>query len=241
MTNSKPTNPKDVLGSKKAPLGLVPDTAIAEMTFAFLEGATKYGRYNWRIAGVSASIYHDAARGHLAKWWNGQDRDPDTRVRELASVMACCAILIDAELCGKLTDDRPPSVQGWDPRASKQAMELVAHLKHLFKDHAPRQYTIADTQAAQAEAAGMPALDEVARLFAGGLVKSAPGVLSAAIPEIRCTGCRELVTGPHTCVVNHEVGKGRLHFSWCTLDTDHAGACRDKHGCGPSTTNDPRY
>jgi hypothetical protein len=204
-TDTKPTNPKDAIGSGKLPRGLAPDTAVMEMATAFLEGALKYGRYNWRIAGVRASIYHDAAAGHLAKWWNGQDRDPVTRVRELASVMACCAILIDAEYAGKLTDDRPPPLNGWDPRSSKDVMGLVTHLKELFKAHTPHQYTIADT-----------------------VRVSMPGQTSGSIPEIRCADCRELVTGPHTCVVKHKDGQPPeiAHRPYCTLDTDHTGQCR---------------
>ena len=140
---AKPSNPKDAFGSAKVPVGLAPDTALQEMALAFLEGATKYGRYNWRVVGVRASIYNDAMERHRMKWWNGQDRDPVTRVRELASVMACCAILIDSEICGVLNDDRPPMAplgQLLDIN-----MEVVAHLKDLFKDHSPVQYTIEDT------------------------------------------------------------------------------------------------
>lgn len=144
-TDTKPTNPKDIIGQKKVPIGLAPDTAIAEMSLAFLEGALKYGRYNWRIAGVRASVYNDALERHRKKWWNGQDRDPVTRVRELASVMACAAILIDAELCGKLTDDRPPRGPVAEQLDSPEMLALVAHLKELFKDHEPHQYTIADS------------------------------------------------------------------------------------------------
>jgi hypothetical protein len=108
VEETKPTNPKDIIGSGKLPLGLVPDTLLTEAAIAFLEGASKYGRYNWRIAGVRTSIYREAMQRHMIKWWNGEDRDPKTRVKHLASVIACAGILLDAELCGKLTDDRPP-------------------------------------------------------------------------------------------------------------------------------------
>jgi hypothetical protein len=138
----KETNPKDAIGATKLPLGLIPDSALAETSLAFLEGMLHYGRFNWRAAGVRASIYRDAAERHLAKWYNGEDRDPKTQVHHLASVMACCAIILDADLCGKLTDDRPPSapVSGLiNDLASK-----VEHLKKVFADCNPHQYTIAD-------------------------------------------------------------------------------------------------
>lgn len=141
---SKPTNPKDLLGAGKLPMDLVPDTINAEVALSFLEGALKYGRFNWRVAGVRSSIYAAAMRRHQAKWWNGQDEDPKTRVKHLASIIACAGILLDAELCNKLNDDRPPAVNmdslidGMD--------EKVAHLKQLFSEHSPKQYTIADTK-----------------------------------------------------------------------------------------------
>jgi hypothetical protein len=153
MIDSKPTNPKDVIGSGKLPLELVPDTAPIYMATSFLEGALKYGRFNWRIAGVRASIYVAAARRHLDKWWNGEDvdkcidpetgEDTGTGVHHLASVMACCAIILDAELVDKLTDDRPPRADVAKLIASLDA--TVARLKAMFAEHHPRQYTIADS------------------------------------------------------------------------------------------------
>lgn len=138
----KQTNPKDSIGSTKLHVGLVPDSLVTAAAMAFTEGAAKYGRYNWRIAGVRASIYHDALRRHLAKWWNGEDVDRQTGVPHLASVAACAAILIDADLLGKLTDDRPPSAPETDDIT---AAEVVATgVKQLFAKHNPKQWTIND-------------------------------------------------------------------------------------------------
>lgn len=142
--STKPTNPKDAIGSTKLPVGLVPDVIVAEAAYAFLEGALKYGRFNWRVAGVRASIYNDAMRRHLMAWWNGEDRDPATRVKNLASIIACAGILLDAELCGKLNDDRPPRAP-----MRKLIYETDAHgkfLRELFAAHTPKQYTIADVE-----------------------------------------------------------------------------------------------
>lgn len=140
-------NPKDVIGSRKAPLSLVPWTLIVCAARALLEGALKYGRFNWRITGVRASIYLDAIKRHLAKYENGQDRDPKTRVHHLDSAIGCLTIMRDAELYGKLTDDRPPCP---DPDAMARMIDAdeahVAHLTEMFKDHSPHQYTIADTR-----------------------------------------------------------------------------------------------
>lgn len=146
MSEKKATvaeNPKDIIGKTKLPLGVVPDSMVVYASLGFVEGALKYGRYNWRVLGVSASIYHDAAKRHLAKWWNGEETDPVTGVPHLASAMDCLAIILDANLCGKLQDDRPPSA----PVSSliEDSMENVAYLRDLFKDHNPHQYTIKDS------------------------------------------------------------------------------------------------
>lgn len=136
---TKASNPKEAFGDAKMPLDLLPDTAVVQFNLAFLEGALKYGQYNWRIAGVSARTYVRAARRHLSKWWNGQDADPVTLVHELASVGACIAILLDAMAVGKLRDDRPPRADM--ERVLADAAKVSAHLKQLFKDHHPPQYT----------------------------------------------------------------------------------------------------
>lgn len=143
----KPSNPKDVIGSRKVDLGLVPDSAVVGMAVAFTEGAVKYGRYNWRVAGVRASIYHAACRRHLAKWWNGQDTDPATMVHHIDNAMACLAILRDSMLYGMLNDDRPPAPS---ENAAAEMIDLseksVEWLKQLFAEHNPKQYTRAETQ-----------------------------------------------------------------------------------------------
>lgn len=144
LGQGKQSNPKDVIGSKKLMMGLMPDSIKAHVALAFLEGALKYGRYNWRIAGVRASIYHDALDRHRAKWWNGEDADSSTRVKHLASIIACAGILLDAELCGKLEDDRPPACPGIGKFIDNDANEIAAHLRELFKEHNPRQFSIAD-------------------------------------------------------------------------------------------------
>lgn len=140
---TKPTNPKDAIGSGKLPLELVPDTVTIFASLAYLEGALKYGRFNWRIAGVRASIYRAALQRHLNKWWNGEWEDPKTKVPHLASVIACAGIILDAHVLGKLIDDRPPiSPIGY---LIDDSENLVAHLKELFKEHTPHQYTIEDS------------------------------------------------------------------------------------------------
>lgn len=140
---TKPTNPKDMVAVAKAPLHLVPSTLSVYASLAFAEGASKYGAYNWRIAGVSAAVYKSALDRHLAKWWNGEDADAKTGVPHLASALACIGIILDAALCDKLNDDRPPAA----PMAAliDGLEEKVAALYEMHADRHPRHWTIADT------------------------------------------------------------------------------------------------
>lgn len=141
--DTKLTNPKDAIGSTKLPTHLAPDTIKIYAALAFCEGALKYGTHNWRASGVRASIYRAALDRHIAKWWNGEDVDPKTGVPHLASAIACIGIIADAQLLGKLTDDRPPS----SPELLKMiddAAATVAGLKKLFENETPYHWTIAD-------------------------------------------------------------------------------------------------
>jgi hypothetical protein len=142
----KDSNPKTFAATDRLPMSLFPDTALAYGNLAFLEGALKYGRYNWRVAGVRVSTYIDAARRHLMKYYSGEYADPKTNVPHLASVLACIAIIIDADEHGKLDDDRPPADTSLsvEDNMLEQMQDTVRNLKRLFEHHNPRQYTIKD-------------------------------------------------------------------------------------------------
>ncbi len=142
----KDTNPKDAIGSTKLPMSVVPESVIAYASLAWLEGKTKYGGVNWRAAGVRVSVYIDALKRHCAKYYDGGEwADPKTTVPHLASIIACAGIILDAQLAGKLTDDRPLPQLGL-PALIDQLSETVAHLKELHKDMAPHHYTVVDAE-----------------------------------------------------------------------------------------------
>lgn len=106
-------NPKDAVGQKKAPLHLIPVAALAAEAGAFRDGVRKYGAANWRITGVQASVYIAAALRHISLWYDGgEDVASDSKVKHLGHARACLGIVLDAEACGTLTDDRPPAVPG---------------------------------------------------------------------------------------------------------------------------------
>lgn len=125
--DTKETNPKDAVGSRKAPVSTVPAAVIYELGLAMLEGALKYGRHNYRVAGVRASVYYDACRRHLDAWWEGEDIDPDSGLPHLVKAMACLAVIRDAQMSDMVTDDRPPSTlpPGWIARMNEHAARLI--------------------------------------------------------------------------------------------------------------------
>tara|TARA_R110000765_G_scaffold219994_2_gene323999 strand:+ start:1388 stop:1915 length:528 start_codon:yes stop_codon:yes gene_type:complete len=119
--NLKDTNPKDSVGIKKPRFytGL-PMNVLRRVTIAFLEGALKYGRHNYRVVGVRASVYVDAAQGHLLDYWEGQDIDPDSGLHHIDKAIASLFVLRDAQLRSMCTDDRPPKSNVEDDKAEMQ-------------------------------------------------------------------------------------------------------------------------
>jgi len=104
---SDETNPKDLLGIKKARLDLVPPALAILAAPAMALGAAKYGPYNWREKDVRLTVYLAAIQRHLAAFFDGQDNDPESGYSHLSHVAACVAIVADAQAIGKLIDDRP--------------------------------------------------------------------------------------------------------------------------------------
>jgi hypothetical protein len=143
LSDTKPTNPKDALGSDRLPVHLWPMSATAFGCIGLLNGAGKYGRANWREAGIRPSIYIDAAIRHLTDWFEGNDTDPADGVHNLAGALASIAIVVDAMCSGKLVDDRNYNGIGW--RKAREMMEPhVARLKALHAGKTPKHYTISD-------------------------------------------------------------------------------------------------
>lgn len=132
-TNDKPTNPKDAVGIRKwRQFATVPMTVIAEVGAALFEGARKYGRHNYRVAGVRASVYVDAAIGHIAQWWEGEDRDPDTGLSHITKAMASLVVLRDAMIQDMLTDDRPPAAKL--DRVREEMQEIIDRMFERYPD-----------------------------------------------------------------------------------------------------------
>lgn len=123
---TKDTNPKDACGTAKVPMSTVSGPVILEVGLAMFEGARKYGRHNYRVAGVRASVYYDAAMRHLIAWYEGQDTDPDSGMSHITKAMASLAVLRDAQINNKCVDDRPPKCnEDFVKRLNQMAGELL--------------------------------------------------------------------------------------------------------------------
>lgn len=105
--NTPSTNPKTLIGIKKVSLSTVPPAGLIHVARAMSNGVEKYGLMNYRESPVEARIYIDAAYRHLMAWADGEEVAEDSGVHHLGHVMACMAIILDAESTGMLVDDRP--------------------------------------------------------------------------------------------------------------------------------------
>jgi len=143
----KDTNPKDAAASSRVPMHLVPDSLMLFAAMGFAEGDSKYIGYNFRVAGVRASVYVSALRRHLMRYFNGEWADKKTGVPHLASVASCVAILIDGHVVGNIVDDRPPAVDLGDE--VEEAERVIAHCYRMnagIRAKAPvKEYTALST------------------------------------------------------------------------------------------------
>jgi len=138
----KATNPKGIVGSDKLPLHLWPETATAMGCLGMLDGCLKYGRSNFRPAGVKASTYYDACRRHINKWFEGEEFDPDSGLPHLSHALACLAIIVDAQAAGVLNDDR--QYPGGYAKLVDELTPHVKRLKEMHKDKHPKHWMIND-------------------------------------------------------------------------------------------------
>lgn len=112
------TNPKDAVASRKVGLSVLPVRVLYEVALGLMEGAVKYGPFNWRRSRVKVMVYIDAAKRHLDQFAEGEDLDADMpkayRVHHISKAIAGLMIVRDALMRGSAIDDRPPpSAAGW--------------------------------------------------------------------------------------------------------------------------------
>lgn len=126
VVSVKEGNPKDAVGSLKFGMSNVSAQVIAEMSVGMLEGALKYGRHNYRIKGVRASVYYDAANRHIMAYWEGEDIDPESGLPHIVKAMTSLAVLREGYIMGNVQDDRPPRLQtGWIGKLNEMVAALI--------------------------------------------------------------------------------------------------------------------
>lgn len=104
--HKKGVNPKDLVGVTKAPVSMVPPTAILQQSRALAVGVAKYGWANWRDYPVQRLVYLEAALRHIYADLDGETIDPETGVPHIAHACAGLDILMDAEANGMCVDNR---------------------------------------------------------------------------------------------------------------------------------------
>lgn len=138
----KDTNPKDSVGCTKPPMHCIPAHVLFEVGMGMFEGGWKYREANYRVIGVRASIYYDAAMRHLTAWWEGEDIDPASQIHHISKVISCLAVLRDCQMQAEngsgvdYKDDRPP--KSVVPMA-KLETQFKAMLERLQRDHGDRK------------------------------------------------------------------------------------------------------
>jgi len=121
----KSINPKDAIGSTKPPITTVPMNVMSELGVAMMEGAIKYGKHNYRVSPVRASVYVDAAWRHLSKWWEGEDIDPDSELSHVIKAIASLTVIRDAMMQDSWYDDRPVKAKPYIEKLQAQTDAVV--------------------------------------------------------------------------------------------------------------------
>jgi hypothetical protein len=122
-------NNKYALGQKKVPWHYIPMKVLEEVAWIMRGddetggGAAQYGYMNWRVNGVDAATYYDAAMRHLTDWFHGanpqSELDAKSGRHHLAHMIACALIVLDADAQGMLHDNRPARTASAQPEADK--------------------------------------------------------------------------------------------------------------------------
>jgi hypothetical protein len=108
--NWREERPKPTEGVKfdsgKLRYDLIPPEVEEAIAAVLTFGANKYGERNWEL-GMSWGRPYAALRRHMAAWWSGEDKDPETGMSHLAHAACCIAFLVSFEARAAGVDDRP--------------------------------------------------------------------------------------------------------------------------------------
>lgn len=86
---------------------LLPWQTIEHFVKVLMAGSSKYPLRGWED-GRAYSEHYDAAIRHLTAFWNGEDKDPETKLSHLAHAGTRVMFLLTYQLRGMRSfDDRP--------------------------------------------------------------------------------------------------------------------------------------
>jgi len=123
-----------MIGMRKAPMSGLPAPVLMECGLVKLHGDLKYGAYNWREAGVRASVYYNAFFRHIEAWYEGEDLDPDSGEHHIAHAITGLMVLRDSQMFGNCVDDRPISHKpGWIQDMNERASAMIDKSELLLK------------------------------------------------------------------------------------------------------------
>tara|TARA_R100001143_G_C3360997_1_gene135687 strand:- start:19544 stop:20227 length:684 start_codon:yes stop_codon:yes gene_type:complete len=139
-------NPKYIEAQKrgKVDYSTIPWEIIGQLAQAMMEGAGKYGRFNFLEDEIEARTYIAAIGRHLfgdpstgsAGWVNGEDIDEESGLPHLIKVMACCMLVEAAKLHGKLIDNR---METESLTILEEASEVTPEVHDHLQDFIPKE------------------------------------------------------------------------------------------------------
>lgn len=100
-------NPKDKIGITKIAIGALPSTGVLWGASAAMDGAKKYGPYNWREEKIGYTVYLDAMLRHIYCLIDGEDYAKDSGKHHLGHIIATASILADSIVNKCVLDNRP--------------------------------------------------------------------------------------------------------------------------------------
>jgi len=131
----KKHNPKYIEAQKrgKVDYSVIPWEVISMLAQAMMEGANKYGRFNFLEDDIEARTYIGAISRHMfgdpstgsKGWANGEDIDEESGLPHTIKIMACCMLVEAAKMHGKLIDNRMETESKPPPSAQAPLVELT--------------------------------------------------------------------------------------------------------------------
>ncbi len=101
-------NPKDMAARDKVPMWSLPSIGAVHGAMSTGDGMRKgYKAYNWRDKPISMMEHIGAIERHIAALKDGEDYVTDGMASHLGCVISTASIILDAQQCGSLDDDRP--------------------------------------------------------------------------------------------------------------------------------------